>query len=1191
MRAPPPTPISAGTTPRIALRALLVAALAAGCTLDPPPPDLAAVSPAWGYNGETTEIAVAGENFFPTVVVGEAADGGGRIEGTFQAWLEDTAGSHAVEEVRHLGYDRLAGEVPAGIEPGVYDLRVRVPSGLEATLPGAFTVTDTRADHLDLYVSDASYVVGSYAAVTITLQDPAERAVPQAMEVEVRATPASDASSVADVVFYADGLDGQVPLESGVGVRGRLEEGGTGVVLLTSESRTDVRLEVLPVDDAVVRGDEQVLSWEAGPVNRVELVLPRSPFRTVAGSSFDLTIRLLDAFDNLLEDEPAALLLWDDCGNEITPFVEIVGEGTVPVTLTAACELDTISAFAYETVWTTDTFEVLPGPIDGYAVTAAPPTIVAGEDALVFVEAVDAYGNLIPDHDADLHLRDDRGGLDPDLAVGEQLCPGFSAGAQVCTATPWTAAAEVVLRAEDEVGRWGAAAPIQVVPADAASVQVLLGPGPVAAGEEFEVVVRVNDRFGNAVSYDPGGSDPVVFSDDTGTIACRWVGATGGGQGFACAIEGATDDAAIEATVLGLSGAAPDVLEVTNGPLALVELEPQGTGFMAGAAFSLDLRAYDAYGNAYVVQADPVVELTDTAGTMTPDTATLDADGTATVSATVFASGTTRLYAGQAGTRLGSSRTFVVAPAALDGLSVEVEPWVSVDEPAAVVLTAVDAYGNAVDSYAGVVSLTPRGVGCEQTTVTDFEDGVAQVALACTTPSLSETLVATDEDGFGGESDVFDVVDLACADGPSAAIAFDGDTYGLACLAEGGSVAVSVETGGSTRGGSGLAVRHFSDGESAVRTLAGSTSFTYTSTGTRRVGALVVAADACADLAEGYVYVGSDDGEPTGPVELSLSAPSASSTGTVTVTAAATDCTGDVASGQDLYVRADLGTPAGTSSGGGLYVTLDTSGGASFAWAFDTGHSGTATIYAGSFGGGALGTATLTVTDDAALPEVVSVDPSGTQSGTIEAVSVVFTEPMLARNMTETQAPLTGPDGLVSATYALSADLTTLTITPAEPLDAAAGTYTLALTTSVRDVAGNQLDGGWSDAPAALSVPFGDVGSALPTVSSCAQDTDVFSPDGDDGPDADADTVGLTPVATSVPAWWWLLVTDAEGERVRSLRQAGTDPVVAWDGRGDDGRIAEEGTYALALRPIDTYGNVGGACDGAIDLEQHLVVP
>jgi hypothetical protein len=122
-------------------------------------------------------------------------------------------------------------------------------------------------------------------------------------------------------------------------------------------------------------------------------------------------------------------------------------------------------------------------------------------------------------------------------------------------------------------------------------------------------------------------------------------------------------------------------------------------------------------------------------------------------------------------------------------------------------------------------------------------------------------------------------------------------------------------------------------------------------------------------------------------------------------------------------------------------------------------------------------------------------------------------------------------------------------------------------------------------------VSFGAVGSALPTVSSCALDTDVFSPDGDDGPDADADTVGLTPVATSVPAWWWLLVTDAEGARVRSLRQPGTDPVVAWDGRADDGRVAEEGAYALALRPIDTYGNVGEACDGVIDLEQHLALP
>jgi hypothetical protein len=179
----------------------------------------------------------------------------------------------------------------------------------------------------------------------------------------------------------------------------------------------------------------------------------------------------------------------------------------------------------------------------------------------------------------------------------------------------------------------------------------------------------------------------------------------------------------------------------------------------------------------------------------------------------------------------------------------------------------------------------------------------------------------------------------------------------------------------------------------------------------------------------------------------------------------------------------------------------------------------------------------------------------------------------------------------VSATYTLSSDLTTLSVTPDAPIDSAEGVWSLVFSTNVRDIAGNQLDGAWTDTAAGYTATFGAVADALPVVSSCAPDRDTFTPDGDDGDDADADVVALTPAATAAPAWWWLVVTDANGERVRSLREPGTDVSVAWDGRADDGLVVGSGRYTLNLHAIDGLGNVGAACTTPITLAQPVETP
>jgi hypothetical protein len=1187
-----------GAPPRALRTAIALAGLGlfagglAGCTLAPTAPSLDAVEPAWGYNGEATDVEISGNSLFPAVVVSGWEGDDGRVEGTFQAWLvgnEDVP----LSGVESLSYERLRAEVPSGISPGVYDVKVEVPSGLTTTLPDAFTVTDTRADHLALSVATAAYIVGDYAPVTIRVEDPADQAVAQAMEVEVTATSPSGADGVS---FYETGLGEQIPSEEGIGVRGWLGNDGTGTFLVTSSHSDDVTLQVVPVaDDGVVRGGELYLSWDPGPVDHVDVVLPRADFRTQAGDTFAVTLRLRDELGNLLTSQPADLLLRDECGDWIAADVSIVGEGTVDATLTGACASDVIHAYAFGTEWESEPFEVLPGEMSAYALQAAPNTVVAGIDPLVvLVEAVDAWGNVIHDHVADLRLYDDVGGLDPDRSIGTQSCPGFSEGVQVCTAKLWASSPAAVVRGDDGAGHVGYSGAIEVLPGAPDSVIVSTPATRVEAGEEFEVTVRVVDALGNTVSFDPGGTDPVAFVDDSGTIACTWSGPEEGAQAFTCTIEGAEDDAHVGAAVLGLSAEVPDPVQVTNAALADVEVDPQAATFTAGTAFTLELRGFDTYGNPYVVQSDPVLDLTDGSGSFTPTTALLGTTGTVQVSATVRIAGpAVRIEAEQGGTVLGTSPAITVTAGALDALRVDTPAWVDLDTPGEVVVTAVDTYGNAISGYLGPVTLTARGGGCDTALLTTFTSGAAVARVSCATPTLSEVLEAEDDAGYVGESDLFDVVDLGCADGPDAVLTLDGDADATRCISSTATaVDIDVDASGSTAGGSGIVVYHFDDGqEISERTLASSTTMSYSEAGARHVQALVVDSRACATLAEGNIFLAKDDGEAAGPVTVSASAGSVSSAGSVTVSVAATDCTADVAAGQSLFVRADLGSPTGTSTGAGLSFLLDGTGTASIPWVFDTGYSGTATFSVGTADGGAFGSTTVAVTGDSVLPEVVEMTPSGVDLGDVDAVTIVFDEPMYAANMTSFYLTLSGPSGTSSATYSLSADLTTLTITPSSPVDASTGTWTVGVSRNIRDLAGNRLDGQWSDSQAPFTGSFGDVPNLLPELSSCTVSPATFFPDGDDGAGDESDVVTIVPTATGSPTWWWLEVTAPGGDRVRSLRELGTSASIGWDGRGDDGFIADAGSYALTLSPVDTYGNIGEGCHVTIELGQHVAAP
>lgn len=1161
--APPCRPPARG-----AVAAWLALCVASGCAPASDAPELHAVLPGWGWTGESTDITVVGKRLYPDVIVGEPEDDA-QFNASFRLFLETTPATE-LDAVQYVDTSTLSAEVPAGVTPGTYGLRVVTPAGQEAELADAFRVTETRADHLAFVVDRVGYDVTELASVGLQLADPDGGTVAQPMLVELRAESASGAPQLE---FDDDALDNQQPLDDGSGVFGNLHADGTASVAFRSALAQDLTLTLRSVEDPAITPASTLLSFSPGMPDHIELTLPDTTI--TAGDSVDVGIVVRDAAGNAVDATGLRVLVYEECG-AVRQSVDLLQSGPYPIQLTTACAGNHLHALGLgvdEAV--SAAFDVVPGPIAGYGVRAAPKSVVAGSGVLaVQVDALDAYGNLLPEHDATLRLSDSVGGLTPD----RYDCDPFVSGQTICVASPIRAGAAVVVTATDEVGRSGYADPVEIVADVPAQVSVGVEAASVRAGEPFTVSVGVQDAWGNPVDFTP---DQVGFVDDTGTLVCT----PDAGGTFSCVVTASDAADAIVATVDDLSAPSGN-FDVTNAALAQADVAVDATTVVAGASVTVRVQAYDAYGNPYTTPVSgSTVSLADTLGSVSGSSLLLDAGGAGTASVTLTVAGVDILAASLGGVELGAASPVTVTPGSVSALDVAGPAWADVDAGVPLTLTAVDAWGNAVTDYDDVVDVTLDG--CDPASVTGFDAGAADVDLACSAPGLQVRAVA-DDGALAGTSAPIDVLDFACAGGPSAALTLDGGATAVTCLVA-SSATLAVDTGGTVAGAASLAAWHLDDGAgSSSRSTSAPSSLTYDTAGARRVELVVADADACGSVASAVAYVGNDDGSAVGPITVTPAASSVRSTGSTSVDLAATDCAGDVASGAELYVWADLGGVAGSPTGSGTTVPLDPAGVGSTLWGFSSGHAGTATFSASSADGAGFGSASITVTDDSVRPTVVEVTPAGATSAVVDEVVIRFSEPMLASSLTSASVTLDGPSGAVAATLALAADDQTLTLTPATAIDASAGTYTVGVSAAARDSAGNRISGDWSGAAAAWSSTFGAVTSSLPSTS-CAIGASAFRPDGDDGAGAEADAVGVT--LSGAPTWWALAVTDADGAYVRRTQVAGSAAALSWDGRGDDGRIVAEGTYTMDIRALDVTDDAELRCSGAVTLSQRGRAP
>lgn len=1161
------------------------------CGVRLPDPVLQSVEPDRGWNGEETVISVEGANFYPQVEINANRRDEYDLDRGFSAILRsEVAGEYALGSVSALDYEHLRAVVGPGLPAGIYDLVVVSPTGREAVLPASYTVSNTRADKLDISALDVVAEVNTPEPLAIRLLGPDDEVVQTDLEVEVRVQAVG--GGLVDGTFSSPDLENVIIAPNGQSLTGFLGPDGVGDISLSVGTPGRVEVVVAPLDPtSAIRADTLELQWEPGQdlVSIVTLPPTPVPFEVVAGEPFDVEVRVEDQFGNPVEDEDISMLLVSSCGG-VFRFLD--GPQTTSVTLfdstvfgndcsDAPLRFSIIAGPPGES----GPITVLPASVSSFGVVTGTTPIRAGDTKSADITPRDPWGNRTA-FTGTVVLSDTVGGLQ-----GSDCIPsGFN---DVNCRFVSVLAGDAIRLVAESGAIAGESGPYVVRPklaVDALSVE-LLDTG--VAGEPVHVALSPTDEYGNVLPAADLGSFAISATDDLAEVECAVDTPLPDGRMVqACVLVTARPDATLTFDVDGVQAASAP-FEVVNGPLAVATAVTPAS-VVAGDTFDIAITATDAYGNPYVVQAIDTVQIFDPGGAFVGEVL-LDATGQGSQPIRLVSAGSTVLDLVADAVDVGDSSPISVLPDVGVALVVRpLVPWAWTGTATAVRVESVDQFGNRGAESTSVTVSATSGNGADVNAA--LVNGAATTTFSWTAPALGETLQAVGG-GLSGVSAAFDVVSDCGASGPTAVLDFAGAPSGRACWDE---VSESASLAGSLAGtvvGASPLARYATSiaGAPAVVSAGPGLTLIVPSLGENPISALVADQAGCGSVASSTIWAGPDDGNPVGEIPLSVDQPvlAVGSNATDIDIVGAFDCTGDPASGGVVRVRSDRGELVGpVPSGTGLEVQLDATGSATFALdAFPASTGGTATLVVESVSGGARATETVEFVGDDRLPWVYQQSPTGDTTGAVDEVVLTFSEPMLAATMVPSAFQIDGPVASSIDEVVMVAPDTWQLLLDA-PVSADAGTWTVIATNAVRDAAGNRLDGAANGTASDWIGVFGDLPGAADPLS-CTPAVSRFRPDGDPGPGEEADVLHVDLQTASLPAWWVATVEDASSGIVirRRLVPTGVSDAWEWDGRDVTEAIVPDGTYAVTIRPEDGLGNLGVGCTVPVQIDNALEVP
>ncbi|HMV67720.1 MAG TPA: hypothetical protein PKA64_12805, partial [Myxococcota bacterium] len=771
-------------------RLLIAGAVLAGCATSPPAPEILRVSPDWAFNGDVTNVEIAGRNLYPNVRISAS---GARDEATPEGYgirLLPTSGGDplVLDGARLVEVDALQVVVPPDEPVGVYDLELTTPFGGVAVLTEGFRVVDTRADAFSVELDSVQWQVGEQVSFDVGVVDRAGEPIVDGRLVEIVLE--SRTGRPVEATFDPVGLDGWSELGDAVGVVGGLGADGVASVRLTVTRPDRLRIRARSVaDDPDALRDEAVnVEVTSGEVDAIRVTVDPG-LTVVAGQPVQARVEFVDAGGNVVPDASLTVALSTSCG-EVGPVVADVDEAvTMIITPTRATgtfvcpEMRLIANGGGGIVGQSDPIVVQAGAVVDLDVSVASGALRAGENVPVVVFGQDAYGNLARWRDVVAAARDPGGDVF-----------GFSCTASVpslCTVVTTRASPSTWLEFEDAAGVVGRSQPFALAPASAAKVRFDL-PIQWTAGEVEPVTLTLLDPWDNHVAPAAVLPESAVFQVSVGSVSCTpSLVQPADALAYSCVAFVATPQAELGVSLPGLAitGQSPS-FRVDNGPLGSLGVSIGASLVEAGQPLVVNVSAVDAYGNPLIVQADPRLVIVDPDGILSPDEVRLDASGQSQFALRRRRSGrgVTFQITGEGGVRATSPPFDVVAGPPVSLSVTPAAPWVTVGDPLSVVVQVYDELGNRSET-SGVVTLESRGNPRDVATCF-LVNGTCDAVFTWTQPSAGdridvEVLVGGAVGTATGSSD--EVLVLAeCGDSPRVALSFGGRAEGIACAAPAG---------------------------------------------------------------------------------------------------------------------------------------------------------------------------------------------------------------------------------------------------------------------------------------------------------------------------------------------------------------------------------------------------------------------
>lgn len=787
-------------------------------------------------------------------------------------------------------------------------------------------------------------------------------------------------------------------------------------------------------------------------------------------------------------------------------------------------------------------------------------------------------------------------------------------------------------------------APFDVYPGPAAGIQIGAPETPAQAGIPFTIPVSLVDSWNNVV--------PSLTGDTFIVMGTLWVdGAPVGfseiliradGEGdFLAQYNGVTTAAQLQVTdsLRGFESEG-EFFAITPGPVADFEVDvcleaDQSCAWTAGEGSEVSITAFDAHQNR-VYDFAGTVTLSANLETLDPEKASTSdfVDGQASLEVTLYKATQSAVLTALSESASGESQTFQVQAGAFDKLGfLEIQPLYWRDEAFLLTVQALDAFNNPTSDFAGGAvrvqdeqsSIMMEGdAGPRQAGIaTPLQAGSwsGQVVL---TRGVSRNVLTIVSGSTSYDSAPFSVFLRNCTPEVLATLKANGKTGGaVACLVTrpGGVTSARVDFQAVVTGQPQDYLWMFGDGTSMYGKLLSEQTHDYIDIARYDATVYVTDSKLCAAAANARVYVNADDNSPAGPLLLTpsntvLLASSGTDTAQADVAIQAFDCQGDVASLPSfLTVQANLGrTVQGDASSEtpGIQVQLERFGGTGQLKysVSETAYGGNSRVIVDYLGGVAEGMVEFEVLNDLVPPIVLEHTPQGFTTTPVSEITVTFSEPLRGGSAVQAvdiqvDSELHGLQTIANRT--LEANDTRLRLTLATPLalNGPADRITVTLpssrsSASLTDVDGNRLDGNWSGVSEDASDPFvftfGNVAvtSSPVTLDACELSTDTFSPDGQDGPGAEADVAIISGVLNSglpLKGIATLIIDEATDEVVdwQFQRQTSTNVLIPfemqWDGTDLNGVILQNGVYSVQILTVDMVDNRSQfSCQSAADL-------